>query len=161
VRAVGLVIAAVYAIFVGWLFVTQPRTLAEVTGGLADSVGVYAVDQTAFEDGLRFFRNDRFIEARSAFARADPAKRHAPTQFYIAYSFYRQGWGRIYHDDELYKQGLEAVERAMALAGGGRLLVDDADLQLQSPDELKAEIEAGLVRDVSDLNPMRVFRSRK
>ena len=40
-----------------------------------------------------------------AFARADPAVRDARTQFYIAYSYYRQGWGRLYHDDALYAEG--------------------------------------------------------
>jgi hypothetical protein len=161
VRTVGLVAAAGYALFIGWLFVSQPRTLAEVTGGLADSMGAYAVDQTEFDAALRFFRNDQFVEARSAVARADPAERHAPTQFYIAYSFYRQGWGRLYQDDVLYEQALAAVNRAIELSSGGRLRVDDPDLQLQTPDELKAEIESGLIRDASDLNPMRVFRSRK
>jgi hypothetical protein len=32
---------------------------------------------------------------------------------------------------------------------------------MQTPDELKAELEAGLTREASDLNPMRVFEKRK
>ena len=78
-----------------------------------------------------------------AFARADPALRDARTQFYIAYSYYRQGWGRLYHDDRLYTEGLDAIDRAMALAPGGRLVVDDPDLAMQTAEELKAELEAG------------------
>ena len=96
-----------------------------------------------------------------AFARADPAVRDARTQFYIAYSYYRQGWGRLYHDDALFAEGLEAVDRAIALAPNGRLVVDDPDLQLRTGEELKAELEAGQRRDASDLDPMRVFRERK
>lgn len=162
VRTLGLLAAVGYAVFIGWLFASQPQTLAEVTGGLAASVGVYHVDEVAFQDGLRFFARDQFVEARSAFARADPAQRDPRTQFYIAYSFYRQGWGRLYHDDALYKQGLEAASRTVALAPGGRLVVDDdPNLRLRSADELKAELEAGLVREPSDLNPMGVFGTRK
>jgi hypothetical protein len=32
---------------------------------------------------------------------------------------------------------------------------------MKSADELKAELEAGLRRDVSDLNPLRIFQGRK
>ena len=67
-----------------------------------------------FDEGLRHFRADRFAEARAAFARADPALRDPTTQFYVAYSFMRQGWGRVYRDDALYKQALDALGRAVA-----------------------------------------------
>ena len=96
-----------------------------------------------------------------AFVRADPAVRDARTQFYIAYSCYRQGWGRLYHDNVLYRGGLDAVGRAIALAPEGRLVVDDPDLRMHSADELKAELEAGIRLDASDLNPLRLFRERK
>jgi hypothetical protein len=160
-RALGLAFAVGYTVFVGWLFVRQPQTIAQVTGGLSAAVGAYRVDGQAFADGLGFFRNDQFVEARMAFARADPAQRDATTQFYIAYSYYRQGWGRLYHDDRLYGEGLVAIDHAMALAPGGRLVVDDPDLAMHSAEELKAELEAGVLRDASDLNPMRLFRVRK
>jgi hypothetical protein len=132
-----------------------------VTGGLAAGIGAYHVDPQDFEDGLQFFRRDEFAAARSAYARADPAQQDPRTQFYVAYSYYRQGWGRLYQDDTLFAQGLEAVNRAIALAPGRRLVVDDADLQMRSGDELKAELEAGLRRDASDFNPLRILRSRK
>jgi hypothetical protein len=160
-RAAGLVLIAGYASFLGWLFATQPKTMAEAVGGVAAGLGAYTVDAQAFADGLAFFRNDQFPEARAALARADPATRDARTQFYVAYSFYRQGWHRTHRDDDLYREGLAVVERAIALAPEGRLVVDDANLQMQSADELKAELERGLTTDVSDLNPMRVFESRK
>ncbi|MNC85417.1 hypothetical protein D3C83_10140 [compost metagenome] len=143
------------------MLVRQPATLAEVTGGLSSAVGAYRIDQQAFDDGLRYFRSDQFVEARSAFARADPAQRDALTQFYVAYSFYRQGWGRLYSDDALFAQGLEAVDRAIDLAPGGRLVVDHPGQQLRSADELRAELEAGMRREASDFNPARVFRERK
>src|SRR5437773_4756640 len=161
VRVSGLTITVVYAVLIGWLYARQPATIAEVTGGLSAAIGAYHIDEQAFEDGLRFFRRDQFTEARAAFARADPAQRDSRTQFYVAYSYYRQGWGRIYQDDELFARGLERVNKAIALAPNGRLVVDDPDLQLRSADELKAELEAGMRTDISDLNPLRVFRHRK
>jgi hypothetical protein len=160
-RAIGLVLAVGYATFIGWLYVRQPQTMAQVAGGLAATIGAYQIDSQAYADGLGFFRNEQFVEARLAFERADPAVRDAHTQFYIAYSFYRQGWGRVYSDDVLFRQGLDAVNRAMALAPGGRLVVDDPGLQMQTAEELKAELEAGLRRDASDFNPARLFRERK
>ncbi len=161
VRGLGLVLSSGYALLIVWLLASQPRTMAEVTGGLAASVGVYAVDEQAFADGLQFFRADRFPEARAAFARADRAERDARTQFYIAYSYYRQGWSRFYHDDALYTRGLEVVTRAIELAPDGRIVVDDENLKMRSADELKAELEAGLRRELADINPLRVTEPRK
>ena len=160
-RAVGLGLAVAFAALIGWLFARQPQTIAQVTGGLSAVVGAYRVDDQAYADALRFFRNDQFVEARLALGRADPAMRDARTQFYIAYSFYREGWGRVYHDDRLYAEGLQAIDRAIALAPSGRLVVDDPNLAMHTGEELKAELEAGLRRDASDLNPMRLFRERK
>jgi tetratricopeptide (TPR) repeat protein len=161
VRISGLTITVVYAVLIGWLYARQPATIAEVTGGLSAAIGAYRIDQQAFEDGLRFFGRDQFTEARAAFARADPAQRDSRTQFYVAYSYYRQGWGRLYQDDELYRQGIEAVDRAIALAPGGRIVVDDPTLRIHTADELKVELESGTRRDASDLNPLRIFRERK
>jgi tetratricopeptide (TPR) repeat protein len=161
VRSAGLAITIGYAVLIGWIFARQPATLAEVTGGLSSAVNAYRVDRQAFDDGLTYFRNDQFVEARAAFERADPARQDATTQFYIAYTFYRQGWGRLYSDDELYRQGLEAVNRAIALAPGGRVVIENPGQQIRTADELKAELEAGLRRDASDFNPARVFSPRK
>jgi hypothetical protein len=161
VRGAGLVITLAYASFIGWLYARQPSTIAEVTGGLSAAVGAYSVDPQAFADGLRYFRNNQFVEARTAFERADPARRDPRTQFCIAYSYYRQGWGRWYSDDALFAQGLETVNRAMALAPGARFETGDPSQQIHTADELKAELEAGLRRDADDFNPLRVFRERK
>ena len=60
-----------------------------------------------------------------------------------------------------FQSGLDAANRAIVLAPGGRLVVDDSNLGMKSIDELKAELERGLTRDLSDLNPLKVFRPRK
>jgi tetratricopeptide (TPR) repeat protein len=161
VRASGLVVTLGAAGLLGWLLATQPGTMADVRGGLAATVGLYRIDQAAFDEGLRYFREDKFREARLAFARADPALRDATTQYYVAYSFYRQGWGRVYNDDALFREALRALDRAVADAPSGRVRVDDPTLGLRSSDELRAELERGLTRELSDLNPMRVLRPRQ
>ena len=161
VRVAGLAFAAAYAAFIVSVYARQPRTVQQLAGGVAASVGAYRVDPVNFQEGLRFFRNDQFPEARSAFERADPARQDAEAQFYIAYSYYRQGWGHVYRDDALYRQGLEAVERAIARAPGGRLVVADPTLQMHTADELRAELQRGLVAELSDLNPMKVLEPRK
>ena len=161
VRSIGLVLAIVYASFIVWLYVRQPQTLAEVTGGLTATVGAYRIDQQAFDDGLGLFRREQFDASRAAFERADPAGEDARTQFYIAYSYYRSGWGRVYQDNELFKKGLERADKAIALAPAGRLVVEDPELAMHSADELRAELAAGLRVEASDFNPLRIFRKRK
>jgi hypothetical protein len=161
IRGFGLAASLTGAAAVAWLYATQPQTVAQVSGGLASIVGVYKVDPQSFADGLRFFRLDQFVEARAALARADPAERDPQAQFYVAYAYYRQGWGRLYNDDVLFGKGLVAIDKAIALAPGGRLVVDDPDLQMHSADELRAELQRGITRDASDFNPMRIFRKRK
>ena len=160
-RALGVMAIALYAAFVVWLYARQPQTLQEVTGGIAAGIGAYRIDQQAFDDGLQFFRHNQFAAARTAFDRADSAGQDARTQFYIAYSYYREGWGRLYDDDRLFARGLERVNKAIALAPAGRLRVDDPDLQMRSADELKAELEAGLRTEPADFNPLKIFRRRK
>ncbi len=161
IRIVGAAAAVAYAVFIAWVSVSQPRSMAEVTGGLTASIGAYRIDEVAFDDGLAFFRADKFVEARAAFARADPAMRDPLTQFYVAYSYYRQGWGRLSSDDDLFRQGIAAVDRARAVAPDGRIVVDDETLGLRTADELRAELEAGITREMSDFNPLRVLRERK
>jgi hypothetical protein len=160
-RGSGLAASLGYGALILWIYANQPQTVAQVSGGLTSIVGAYSIDRQAFDDGLRFFRHDQFLEARAAFGRADRAQRDARTQFYIAYAFYREGWGRLYSSDALFKEGLAAVDRGIALAPNGRLVVDDPDLQMHSADELRAELQRGLTVEPSDFNPLRVFRKRK
>ena len=161
IREIGLALAIGYAVFIGWLYVRQPQSAAEVTGGLSASIGAYRANPQAFEEGLDLFRRDAFAAARAAFARADPARQDAQTQFYIAYSYYRQGWRPFYQDDALFAQGLETLDRAIAMAPDGRIEVAAPDLLMRTADELRAELEAGMRHDVSDFNPFRILRPRK
>lgn len=160
VRGIGFGIAACYALTIAWIYARQPQTLAEATGALTASVGAYRVDEQSFGDGLTFFRANQFPAARLAFARADPAHQDPTTQFYIAYSYYREGWGRFYNDQDLFALGLQAIDHAIAVAPRGRVVVSDKDLQMQSGDELKAELEAGL-KAPTTFNPVTAYERRR
>ena len=135
------------------------QDVAEAIGGVAATVGAYRIDEQAFAEGLAFFRRDQFVESRAAFSRADPATRDARTQFYVAYSYYRQGWHRTHHDDAAVssRAGSRSTQ-AIALAPDGRLAVDDPNLLMRSADELKAELEAGPPHRRVGFQPAACFR---
>jgi hypothetical protein len=166
----SLLIVVFYGAFIAWLYWAEPTSLEDVTVKAKETIetattkseviiGTYKVDAEKFNQGLEAFRQDNFILARDLFSRADPEKRDAKTQFYIAYSFYRQGWGRVSNDDALFRQALEQVSRVIGLDKDFRS--DDANLQLKNPVELKNELEEGLKVTADDFNPLKVFRERK
>ena len=120
IQIIGVLLAALYGAFIVFLYAAEPRSLEEISTKAQSAVensvskgqiiiGIYEIDQAKFNQGLAAFRADNFVLARDSFERADPEKRDPNTQFYIAYSYYRQGWGRVTNDDVLFKLGLDAV----------------------------------------------------
>lgn len=144
-QILGIAVVAVGLTFIAFLYWSQPRTLAEVATKGSVAIGTYEVNKTEFDAGLAAFRQDQFVAARSAFERADPEKRDAATQFYTAYSYYRQGWGRVSNDDALFKSGLETMGRI-----DPNFRSVDANLQMKTAAELKFELEEGLKLTASD-----------
>jgi tetratricopeptide (TPR) repeat protein len=161
IPALGVAWTLLYAALVVWLYATAPRSVGEVATQASVAAGTYEVDRARFEAGRELFLREQYQAARDEWSRADPARRDARTQFYVAYSFYRQGWGRVYDDDALFRQGLEAAERAIALSPDAPLTVDDPELKIHSAAELKAELQKGTERTIDDFNPLKVFRERK
>lgn len=161
IKVAGLGLTIAYAAFIVWIYATEPRTFKEVTTSAEIAAGAYQIDQEKFNSALSLFRREQFRAARDEWQRADPAQRDPRTQFYIAYSFYREGWGRLYFDQELFKQGVEAVNRAIALSSTSPLTIDDPDLRMHTAAELKVELEQGLESSWGDVNPLKVLRTRK
>jgi len=161
IQSVGVAWTLLYAAIVVWLYAAAPRSVGEVATRASVAAGTYEIDRARFEAGRDLFAREQYRAARDEWARADPARRDAVTQFYTAYAFYREGWGRVYNDDALFRQGLEAVNLSINLARDGALTVDDPNLKLHTAAELKAELEQGLERTAGDLNPLKVFRERK
>jgi len=161
IKITGIIWTLIYAGVIVWIYATEPRSFKEVATNSQVAAGVYEVNQEKFNSGLTLFRRDQFRAARDEWSGADPAQKDGRTQFYIAYAYYREGWGRVYYDQALFKQGLEAINRAINLAPNGTLLVDDPSLQIHTAAELKAELEQGTETGWKDLNPLKLFRQRK
>lgn len=169
-QIIGIALTVFYGLFVAWIYITEPKTLTELPAKAQETIekatttaqvitNTYEVDKAKFNEGLTAFRTDNFVVARDSFSKADTESRDAKTQYYIAYSFYRQGFGKVSNDDELFKKGLDQVNKVIALDKNFKS--DDANLQLKTPAELKNEFEEGLKITPSDFNPLRIFRERK
>ncbi|MDX6269605.1 MAG: hypothetical protein QOD28_828 [Acidobacteriota bacterium] len=161
IKSAGIAWTLLYAAFVIWLYATAPRSFTEATTGASVVAGTYAVDESRFRAARELFGREQYAAARDEWGRADPAVRDARTQFYIAYAFYREGWGRVYNDDALFRQGLDAINRAIQLSPAGALQVDDPELKIHSAAELKAELQQGTESSLGDLNPLKIVRERK
>src|ERR1700759_3351681 len=135
IPALGIAWTLAYAACLLWRYATAPQCVKDVTTRASVAAGTYEVDRARFDAGRELFLREQYAAARDEWARADPARRDARTQFYVAYSFYRQGWGRVYSDDALFRQGLDAVNRAIALSPDAPLEVDDAELKIHSASE--------------------------
>ena len=170
IQIIGIAFTAVYAVFVVFLYAAEPKSLEDISTKARSTManaatrgqviaGTYEVDAAKFSEGLRAFNADNFVAARDSFERADPEKRDAKTQFYIAYSFYRQGWGRLSSDDELFKQGLAVADRVTTLDRDFRS--DDPGLKMHTPAELRYEFEEGMRVTADDFNPLKLVRERK
>jgi hypothetical protein len=161
IQVTGIAWTLIYAGIIVWVYATEPRSFQEVATNTQVVTGTYEINQEKFNNGLALFRREQFRAARDEWAGADPAQKDPRTQFYIAYAFYREGWGRVYYDNALFKQGIEAANRAISFAPNGVLNVDDPDLQIHTAAELKTELEQGTERSWNDLNPAELFRKRK
>ncbi|MFN2411520.1 MAG: hypothetical protein ABR535_00475 [Pyrinomonadaceae bacterium] len=169
IQILGIAVTLVYVVFIVFLYAAEPRSLEDVAAKARSTIenaaakgqvviGTYGVDKAKFDHGLAAFRRENYVLARDQFEKADPERRDARTQFYIAYSFYRQGWGRVSNDDELFKQGIQTLDRVRFLDPDFR--VEDANLKLKTPVELQAEMQEGLTVTADDFNPLNVFRER-
>jgi len=159
-----------YFVFIAFLYLAEPRSLADITTKAASTIGdvttkgqvmsgTYQIDSVKFAEGLRLFRQDNFIAARDLFQKADPATQDATTQYYIAYTYYRQGWGRISNDGELFAAGLKQLDRVDQL--DPNYVAANDDLKLKRPVELRHEFEEGLRVTADDFNPLKLVRERK
>ena len=161
IQGIGIALTVAYAAFIIWIYATEPRTFSEAATSVEVAAGTYQINEEKFNSALALFRREQFRPARDEWLLADPAQGDARTQFYVAYSFHREGWGRVYYDQELFRQGLEAANRAITLASNDPLTVADPALQMHTAAELKTELEQGMERSWSDLSPLKVLRTRK
>ena len=156
IQILSITLTIIFATIIVWFYLAEPKTIAEVATKSAVTVGTYEIDKGKFDEGLKLFRAENYVASRDFFVKADSEKRDSKTQFYISYSFYRQGFGKVYNDDNLLKQGLENLKFVDL-----NYKSDDADLKLKTPSELKNEFQQGIEKTIEDLNPLKVLRERK
>jgi hypothetical protein len=159
IQILSLLMMLVFGSLIVWIYAKQPQNLWEAVSKAAVSTGTYGIDDAEFKRGVDLFRQDNFPGSRESFAKADPEKHDARVQFYTAYSFYRQGFGKVYDDDTLFKQGLERVNFVIAV--NPDLRIDDDNLKMKTPQELKSELEKGLEITLEDFDPRKLIRERK
>ncbi|HEX9959619.1 MAG TPA: hypothetical protein VGB00_01640, partial [Pyrinomonadaceae bacterium] len=82
IQILGICLTLVYGLFVSWLYVAEPKSLQELPTKAQQTIdratttaqvmtNTYEIDQAKFNEGLLAFRQDNFVLARDAFARAD------------------------------------------------------------------------------------------
>jgi tetratricopeptide (TPR) repeat protein len=156
VQAIGIVATSVYAAFVVWLYVAQPRTIDELKTAAAVQANVYTVDAARFDLGMLAFREGRYRIASDHFTAADPAARDPKTQFLIAHAHYLLGRGRLYDDDAEFQAALAAVDRCLAAAPNNSYTIDEPGLALEfrSAERLRERLREGLEVTPGDFNPL-------
>ncbi len=170
IQIIGLLVTLFYGVFVAWVYWAAPKSIEDASIKARETIdratskarvmtNTYQVDQEKLAEGLTAFRNENFIVARDLFEKADKEQRDPDTQFYIAYAFYREGWGRFSNDDELFRKGLERVNRVIRLDEDYKS--SDPSLSLRNPAELKNELVEGLRITAADFNPLKLTRQRK
>ena len=169
IQMIGIELTVIYGLFVVWIYWVAPKNISEVSVKAKETIeratneakvatGTYEVDKVKFQQGISAFREENYVLARDFFEQADPRGSDPATQYYIAYSFYRQGWGRFSNVDELFKQALEKTEEVIKL--DREFSADDPDLKLRYPVELKKELEDGMKITADDFNPLKLARER-
>src|SRR4030095_927477 len=105
IQIAGIIWTLAFAGIIVWLYATEPRSFKEVATNSQVGAGAYEINQEKFNNARPLFRRDQFRAARDEWSGADPAQRDPRTQFYIGYACYREGWGRVFYDDALFRQG--------------------------------------------------------
>jgi hypothetical protein len=158
VQTTGILLAILYGAGIIWLYVRQPRTFEEIKTQAAVEVNVYQIKQENFDEALKQFNAGQYAVAIEQFKIADPAERDATTQFYIAYAYYRLGRGRFSDNDEMFNQGLAAVDHSLANAPNHIFEIDRNDLEFKSAGALRERFKEGLIVTPSDFNPLNWFK---
>jgi hypothetical protein len=161
IKLTGLILSILYAVIILWFYVRQPRSFAEITTQAAVDINVYSIKQENFDEAIREFNRGHFEVAIEQFKLADTAQRDAPTQFYIAYSYYLLGRGKFADDDDLFRLGLAAIERCLASAPNHIFEIDRQDLEIKNAGQLQARFQEGLQITPADFNPLNWFKKTR
>ena len=160
VQISGLVIAILYASIIGWIYVRRPQSLAELKTQASVQANLYHISQENFDAAIKEFDAGDYNSAIGQFKLADPAEKDPSSQYYIAYSYYLLGRGRIFNDEDMFKRAIDAVNRCLDNAPNHIFETDRADLEIRNADTLRQKLVEGLKHTMPSLNPLDWFSKK-
>ncbi|HET9785514.1 MAG TPA: hypothetical protein VFP47_00175, partial [Pyrinomonadaceae bacterium] len=69
IQVAGLALTIVYAVFIIWIYATEPRSFREVATSAEVAAGTYQIDQARFNAAVDLFRREQFRAARDEWQR--------------------------------------------------------------------------------------------
>jgi len=160
VQILGLVIAILYGSVIVWVYARRPQSFGELKTQASIQANVYSINQQNFDEALKQFNTGDYNSAIGQFRLADPAQADPASQYYIAYSYYLLGRGRIFNDEDLFKKAIEAVDRCLDNAPNHIFEIDRSDLEIKNADTLHQKLSDGLKHTMPSLNPLNWFNKK-
>jgi hypothetical protein len=159
-QVAGLVIAPLYGFLIVWLYLHHPQSLSELKTEASVQANVYQVNQTNLDEAIKEFNAGDYNSAIGQFKLADPAERDPASQYYIAYSYYMLGRGRIFNDEDMFNKAIKAVNLCLDNAPNHIFQIDRADLEVRNADTLREKLVEGLRHTPASLNPLNWFNKK-
>jgi hypothetical protein len=161
IQIAGLVITVLYGSFIVWVYARHPQTLAELKTQASIQANVYRINQPNFDEALKEFDSRDYNSAIGQLKLADPAQKDPTTQYYIAYSYYLLGRGRIFNDEVMFNNAIAAVDRCLDNSPDHIFEMDRTDLEIRNADTLRQKLIDGLKYTMPSLNPMNWFSKKE
>jgi hypothetical protein len=156
----GLVIMPLYGCLVVWLYVHHPQSLSELKTQASVQANVYHVNQPNFDQAIKEFDGGDYNSAIGQFNLADPAERDSASQYYIAYSYYLLGRGRVFNDEDMFNKAIVAVNHCLDNAPNHIFQIDRTDVEIRDADALRQKLVEGLRHTPASLNPFNWFNKK-
>ena len=161
IQIAGLVVTVLYGSFIVWVYARHPQTLAELKTQASIQANVYHINQQNFDEAIKEFDGADYNSAIGQLRLADPAQQDPTSQYYIAYSYYLLGRGRIFNDEDMFNNAIKAVDRCLDNAPNHIFEIDRSDLEIKNADSLRQKLIDGLKHTMPSLNPLNWFTRKQ
>jgi len=160
IQVLGLATSVLYASFIVWVYARRPQSLAELKTQASIQANVYHINQQNFDEAIKEFDTGDYNSAIGQLKLADPAQKDPTSQYYIAYSYYLLGRGRIFNDEDMFNRAIEAIDRCLDNAPNHIFEIDRGDMEIKNADTLRQKLIEGLKHTMPSLNPLNWFTKR-
>src|SRR5262249_9180990 len=130
IEVLGLATSVLYASFIVWVYARRPQSLAELKTQASIQANVYHINQQNFDEAIKEFDTGDYNSAIGQLKLADPAQKDPTSQYYIAYSYYLLGRGRIFNDEDMFNRAIEAIDRCLDNAPNHIFEIDRGDMEI-------------------------------